>query len=86
MLIARNLFRGKLKGFQKGQFCSKITVYNLWSTGKVAVKENYQNQKERKNSGSQKKDTQKQKKEIAERVEFSEMNQIEWFPIDPYCD
>ena len=33
MLIARNLFRGKLKGFQKGQFCSKITVYNLWSTG-----------------------------------------------------
>ena len=50
------------------------------------MKEKYQNQKERKNSGGRKKDTQKQKKEIAERVEFSEMNQIEWFPIDPYCD
>ncbi len=21
-----------------------------------------------------------------ERVKFDEMNQIEWFPVDPYCD
>lgn len=22
----------------------------------------------------------------AERAKFSEMNQIDWYPIDPYCD
>ncbi len=22
----------------------------------------------------------------SERAEFAEMNQIEWFPVDPYCD
>ena len=21
-----------------------------------------------------------------ERAEFDDMNQIEWFPVDPYCD
>ena len=52
------------------------------------MKEDYnkQNRKEQKNNGHRKKNTQKVKKEIAERVEFDEMNQIEWFPIDPYCD
>lgn len=22
----------------------------------------------------------------SERAEFDDMNQIEWFPVDPYCD
>lgn len=22
----------------------------------------------------------------SERAEFADMNQIEWFPVDPYCD
>ena len=56
--------------------------------GETIMKEDYnkQNRKEQKNNGHRKKNTQKVKKEIAERVEFDEMNQIEWFPIDPYCD
>ena len=42
--------------------------------------------KKRKNSITNKSKKEKNKMSNKERAWFADMNQIEWFPVDPYCD
>lgn len=41
----------------------------------------------RKNTAQSRKQNRKNKRMTnSERAEFDDMNQIDWFPVDPYCD